>query len=164
MFCIISKILSKIRIKLNIILLKLKYKNKLKISDVYFRKNFNVIIENGKIEIERGCFFNNNCSLNSLGEIKIGQNCLFGENVKMYDHNHNYKNTKVNIKEQGFQVGRISIGDNCWIGSNVTILKDVKIGNNVVVGANCLIYKSIPSNSVVKNKVEVIINPIKYQL
>lgn len=157
MFCVFLKILSKIRRRSIIILLKIKYKNRLKISDIYFRRNFNVLIENGKIQIGKGCFFNNNCSLNALGEIKIGANCLFGENVKIYDHNHNYRDTKVNIKEQGFKIGRVSIGDNCWIGSNVTILNNVSIGDNVVIGANCLIYKSISSNCVVKHKEELVV-------
>lgn len=160
MFYVFFEVLSKIRKKLNVILLKLKYKNKLKMSDIYFRKNFNILIEHGKIEIGKGCFFNNNCSLNALGEINIGKNCLFGENVKIYDHNHNYRNTKVNINQQGFNIGRVSIGNNCWIGSNVTILNNVTIGDNVIIGANCLIYKSIPSNCIVKHKEELVMEKI----
>ncbi|NJK98761.1 MAG: hypothetical protein HC905_31020 [Bacteroidales bacterium] len=36
----------------------------------------------------------------------------------------------------------------------------VKIGSNVVIGAGCLIYKSIPSNSVVKNRQNQMIEPL----
>lgn len=82
---------------------------------------------------------------------------MFGENVKLYDHNHRFTDKQINFKDQGFKVGSIKIGDNCWIGSNVTILCNVSIGDNVVIGANCLIYKSIPSNTVVKNKNDLLI-------
>lgn len=87
----------------------------------------------------------------------IDDHCLFGENVKMYDHNHVYADRETPISKQGMRVGEIRIGRNCWIGSNTVILANVEIGDNVVIGANCLIYKSIPSNSVVKNKTELII-------
>lgn len=108
--------------------------------------------KNGQLSIGNNVFFNNNCSLNCIGNIVIGNNCQFGEGVKMYDHNHVYLNREKLIAEQGYTIGKISIGDNCWIGSNVVILKDVEIGNNVVVGAGCVIYKSIPSGSVVINQ------------
>lgn len=56
----------------------------------------------------------------------------------------------VPISQHGFSVADVIIGDNCWIGSDVIILKGVTIGDNVVIGAKCLIYKDIPSNSIVK--------------
>jgi len=118
-----------------------------------FRKRFNVLIDkSGKLIIGDYCFFNNDCSINCLGNIKIGDSCLFGENIKMYDHNHIFNDINKNIKDQGYEIGSIKIGDNCWIGSNVTILSNVIIGDNVVIGANCLIYKSIPSNSIIRSQ------------
>ena len=102
--------------------------------------------------VEIGCaFFNRGCSLNAHKRIKIGDNCLFGENVKIYDHNHIYKRKGIPISQQGFTVADVVIGNNCWICSDVIILKGVTIGDNVVIGAKCLIYKDIPSNSVVKS-------------
>lgn len=121
------------------------------------RKFFNVYIENGaKISIGKDCFFNNGCSLTALEEIRIGDGVLFGENVKIYDHNHIYKDSNAPIKNQGYTTAPIKIGNHCWIGSNVTILKGISIGNNVVVGANCLIYQDIPDNSVVMSREKLI--------
>lgn len=158
-----------IRIKVKIVCIlkkmffKLIYGKKISFSKkFYFRKNFNVTIDNdGNLKIGNDCFFNNGCSINCLGNIVIGENCIFGESVKLYDHNHKFSNKDINIKDQGYKVGKISIGNNCWIGSNVIILKDVTIGDNVVIGANSLIYKSIPSNSVVKSRTELIIEELK---
>lgn len=79
----------------------------------------------------------------------IGNGNIFGENVKLYDHNHRYQNKSLSLKEQGFVTNPIIIGNNCWFGSNVTILQGVHIGNNCVIGANCLIYNDIEDNSIV---------------
>lgn len=105
-------------------------------------------------------FFNNGCSINCFEEIIIGNDCLFGEGVKFYDHNHNYKNKSKIISGQGYSTGSIKIGKNCWFGSNVIILKNVTVGDNVVIGANCVIHKSIPSGMIVTNKQNISINSI----
>ena len=114
-----------------------------------WRKDFMVQCVTGRIKIGKGCFFNNGCSLNCKDTITIGDHCLFGENVKLYDHNHVYQDITQPIAVQGFTTAPIRIGNNCWIGSNVTILKGVEIGGNTIIGANCLIYKSIPEGSIV---------------
>jgi acetyltransferase-like isoleucine patch superfamily enzyme len=121
-------------------------------SGVIFKEFCSVLIFPGaSLSVGKNVFFNNYCSINCLQEIKVGDNTLFGEGVKLYDHNHEYeRNTNLKIHPDKFTLGAISIGENCWIGSNVTILKAVTIGSNVIIGANCLIYKSIPSNSIVK--------------
>ena len=122
------------------------------------RDNFKITMGHaGQLSIGHHCFFNNNCSVNCLGKIEIGNNCQFGENVLFYDHNHQYANKTKLIAEQGYAIGSIKIGNNCWVGSNVIILKSVEIGDNVVIGAGCVIYKSIESNSVVFNQQNLVI-------
>lgn len=117
-----------------------------------FRKYFNVYLDKGAtISIGKNCFFNNGCSLNALESIKIGDGCLFGENVKIYDHNHRFSKVETPIKEQGFTTGAVTIGKQCWFGSNVIILKGVHIGNNCVVGAGAVIDCDIPDGTLVKS-------------
>ena len=65
------------------------------------------------------------------------------------------------IAAQGFKNKSVKIGDYCWIGTGVTILSGVTIGDNVIIGANCLIYHDIPSNTVVKNKQDLLIEKRK---
>lgn len=119
-----------------------------------------LVYPNAILIIHEGVYFNNYCSINCLGYIEIGKDTLFGEGVKLYDHNHkyHYQEEKLEIEKANFAIGKIVIGKNCWIGSNVTILKDVEIGDNVIIGANCLIHKSIASNSVVKHSEQLIIS------
>ena len=154
---ILEKIWKKLR-QFNILLMiKLRYLKQFKYGSLRIMSGFRVVIGKGaKCSIEKA-FFNNYCSINCLESIKIGKDCLFGENVKIYDHNHIFSNIDVPISSQGFSTAPIVIGNNVWIGSNCTILKGVTIGDNVVIGANCLIHHDIPSNSIVKNNSNLIV-------
>lgn len=137
---------------------KLLYMNNFVFSfDLSFRNGFHLVIEkSGRITIGKNVFFNNYCTIASLSSISIDDGTIFGENVKIYDHNHCYKDTDKLIKDQGYTTAPISIGKHCWIGSNVVILKGVTIGDNCVIGAGCVIHKDIPSGSVVVNKQELL--------
>ena len=129
-----------------------------------FRGNFKLYIEStGCIEFGDNCFVNNYFSATSIKEIKIGNDCIFGEGVKIYDHNHKYseKDAGIPIHSQGFTGKEVSIGNNCWIASNVTILAGVHIGDNCVIGANCLIYKDVPTGSVIKHNEELLGDTMK---
>lgn len=135
------------------IVLKMIYGKHIKIGKkTTWRKGFSVLIDkNSEIIIGDGCFFNNYCSIASMNRVTIGNDCLFGENVKIYDHNHRFADNTKRLKEQGFSIGSICIGDNCWIGSNVTILKGAVIGNNCVIGAGCVVNGLIEDGSILKN-------------
>ena len=117
-----------------------------------FRTGFHLVVESsGGVRIGDRCFFNNYCTLASRSGIDIGDGTIFGENVKVYDHNHCYKDIQRPIKEQGYTSAPIKIGKHCWIASNVIILKGVTIGDNCVIGAGCVVYKDVPEGSVVIN-------------
>ena len=77
---------------------------------------------------------------------------MFGENVKIYDHNHRFNNPDLPIKEQGFSVGKVIVGKHCWIGSNVALLKGTEIGDNCVIGACVIVNGKVPAGTIVKVK------------
>ncbi len=121
--------------------------------NLQFRKSFTLLLDgDGLVKIGDDVFFNNMCTVCALNEIRIGDGTIFGENVKIYDHNHKHSDPSIMIKQQGYSTAPIYIGKHCWIGSNVTILKGVTIGDNSVIGAGCVIFKDIPANSIVINK------------
>lgn len=121
-----------------------------------------LVYPNAKLTIGKRVFFNNYCSINCLEKIEIGNDTIFGEGVKLYDHNHliNKKTKSIDVAKEQFNTAPIKIGNGCWIASNVVILKGVTIGDNVVIGANCVIHKSIPSNTIVKNNQNLIIETL----
>lgn len=103
----------------------------------------------------KSCFFNNFCSINAMLSVTIGDDCIFGENVKIYDHNHCYQDRSKSISKQGFSTAAIQIGRNCWIGSQVTILKGVTIGDNSIIGAGVVVYQDVPENSIILSNGEI---------
>ena len=126
-----------------------------------FRRSFSAYIEgDGRIQIGSNCFFNHYCSINALERIEIGDGCILGENVRIYDHNHRFSDGSKAIKEQGFSIAPVTIGNHCWFGSNVVVLKGCTIGNNCVIGAGCIISESIPDNTIVSMNRDIKMVPI----
>ncbi len=103
---------------------------------------------NGNIEIGDRTYMNLYCMISCHGNVHIGNNCMFGPGVKIFDNNHRFS------REEGvsskLNTGSIEIGDNCWIASDVVILKGAKIGNNCVIGAGCVIDRNIPDCTIVR--------------
>ena len=99
-------------------------------------------------------------TISCLGEIEIGENCILGEGMKIFDHNHQYTKEPFSVSKIDFNVGKVKMGNNVWTGANVVILKDVTIGDNVILGAGCVAHKDVPANSIVINKQEQILKAI----
>jgi teichuronic acid biosynthesis glycosyltransferase TuaG len=110
--------------------------------------HFNIL---GKVVVGSNVLFNNYCTLNCFDSIEIGDNSWFGESVKFYDHNHQYKDKNIPFTSQGYTTGKIKIGSNVWVGSNTVILQNVSIGDNCVIGANNIIYRSVPADTIMKS-------------
>lgn len=134
-FWAMEKVLSGLGMFLKKVYYKLKYGNRLKIGKgVHFRKGFLInISKNGKVEIGDGTFFNNYCAIHCHNKIRIGKDNLFGENVRIYDHNHVFNDKKVDIKTT-YKDGEVTIGNRNWLGSNVLVLSRAHLGNNNVIG------------------------------
>lgn len=118
---------------------------------VKFRRRCAIFADGGIVEIGRGVFFNNDCSINSNQLVVIGANTLLGEGVKIYDHNHRVIEGVVSHSE--FDSAPVHIGSDCWIGSNVVILPGVIICDRAIIGADSVITKSItePGTYVTEN-------------
>ena len=127
-------------------------------TDVTFRSFVSLeVSNNAKLTLGNRVFFNDHCTIRCGKEIEIGKDTMFGDGVRIFDHNHKYSN--YHIEKIQFKADKITIGKNCWIGTNVVILKGVTIGDNVIIGANALIYKDIPANSVVTAQEDLKITP-----
>lgn len=128
------------------------------------RKDFNLMVAKGaKVSIGGGCFFNSHCTIDAESGIAIGENCLFAENVKIYDNNHRFTQAGVPIKAQGAKSEPITIGNNCWLASNVVVLKGTNIGDNCVIGAGCVVSGNIPAGSIVRSARDQYIDPISFR-
>lgn len=112
------------------------------------RKNFNVrIYDEGKIILGDNCFFNDNCSLNCRKKIVVGNNFKSGQNLLIFDNDHDYKGDI-----DSYVCDEVVIGNNVWIGANCIILKGVHIGNNVVIAAGTIVKENVEDNCIYFNE------------
>ena len=114
---------------------------------VRLEKNASILAYGGKITVGNRLFMNRNSTIVSQGNVMIGDHCIIGPNVCIYDHDHSFG--KEGYLDGVYKIGEVVIGDHCWIGAGTIILKGTHIGSNSVIGAGCIVDCDIPSNSVV---------------
>ncbi len=161
-----NRVLNKVYEFILIVYYKIIYKKSFIVGKkLRFRKGFLVRISKNKkatLRIGNNCFFNSDCHINVHNNIIIEDNCIFGENVKVYDHNHKFNNLNIPIYKQGFSEGTVIIREGCWIASNVVILKGSDIGQHCVIGAGSIISGKIPKNSIIKTVQSLSIEKIEH--
>lgn len=135
-------------------------KGKLSLShSVFTRKNVSFRVEGGEMSIGTS-FFNQGCIVACMDNIQIGNNCLFGPNVVIVDHDHEYRYSDER-RGNHYRNATVNIGNNVWIGANVTILRGTQIGDGAVIGAGCVIRGKIKNNTLVVNKQDIQVTSIQ---
>lgn len=128
-----------------------------KIVEIIVRISLNIPVYHGD---KKRVFVGENVSLmNTLlntasGDIRIGNNTIFGHNCMVLTGKHRFLNGKreklitgqAETPVDGFD---IYIGDGCWIASGAIVVGGVTIGNNVIVMAGAVVTKDVPSGHVV---------------
>ena len=108
----------------------------------------------GELKIGNNVFFNNNVSITALEKIYIGNSVTIANNVVIVDHDHS--------QDKGqFTSNPVIIEDGVWIGANAVVLKDVHIGAKAIVAAGAVVTKDVPGGVVVAGVPAQIIKKIK---
>ncbi|WP_202849464.1 acyltransferase [Clostridium thermosuccinogenes] len=116
---------------------------------VFIRKNVTIRVDfDSELVLGEKVFINDNCNINCVRRISIGSYTKIGQNVCIYDHDHNYRKETTDR----LLTGEVVIGSNVWIGSNVVILRNTHIGDNAVIAAGSIVKGDVPPNSVFLNK------------
>lgn len=99
--------------------------------------------------------------VSSKSKIEIGKRCLFGGNVRLFDHDFHAVESKYRGTSEDCRHTRskeILIGDDCFIGANAMILKGTRIGDRSIVAAGSVVFGlDIPPDSLVRG------NPAKVE-
>ncbi|SDK08444.1 Acetyltransferase (isoleucine patch superfamily) [Ferrimonas sediminum] len=119
------------------------------------RTDLSIRVTGGQLNIGSNVFFNQGVSINCRDSIFIGSHCLFGENVKIYDHNHNFSKNEF-VSTQGFSTEATKIGRNVWIGTGAILLKGASIGDNSVISAGCVVSSVVPEDHLLKRNGECV--------
>ena len=107
------------------------------------------VLDKGLLTIGSHCFFNINSSITCAEKITIGDNCKFGNNLVIVDHDHNYRaEGSYSVENPEFVSSPIVIGNNVWVGAGVHINQGVTIGDNTIIGSGSVVTKDIPANVV----------------
>ena len=119
----------------------------LSIGSIKVLHNVHISCSSGELTIGNGVSFNRNCIIVCHKKIQIGDNCQFGPNVCVYDHDHSFSDKGVSRDQ--FKCSDIVIENGCWIGAGCIILRGTHIGENTVIEAGIVVKGNIPPNSVV---------------
>lgn len=86
-------------------------------------------------------FFNFNCIVLDVCQVKVGDFTLFGPAVQIYTATHPMNAELRRTQEFGKPV---EIGADVWVGGGAIICPGVKIGSKTVIGAGSVVTKDIP--------------------
>jgi maltose O-acetyltransferase len=90
-------------------------------------------------------YFNFNCVVLDVCEVKIGDFTFFGPAVQIYTGTHPMDAELRRTQEFGKPV---SIGSDVWVGGGAIILPGVTIGSKTVIGAGSVVTKDVPDGVV----------------
>ena len=105
----------------------------------------------GQLTIGAKTYMNRYCMISAHNDVTIGEGCMFGPGVKIFDNDHLY--TPENGVSTKLKTAPVRVGNHCWIASDVIILRGTTIGDNCVIGAGCVIKGEIAPGTVVKGKI-----------
>ncbi len=89
------------------------------------------------------CFFNFNCVILDVCEVRIGDYCQFGPAVQIYTATHPLDAKLRRSQEFGKP---ITIGSDVWVGGGAILCPGVTVGDNSVIGAGSVVTRAIPAN------------------
>ena len=97
------------------------------------------------IHLGERVYFNFNCVILDVCDVKIGAFTFFGPAVQVYTATHPMNAQLRRTQEFGRP---ISIGSDVWVGGGAIICPGVTIGSKSVIGAGSVVTKDIPDGVV----------------
>ena len=109
------------------------------------------------IRLGRRVFFNFNCVILDVCEVRIGDFTLVGPAVQIYTATH-----PVDAElRRSVELGKpITIGSDVWIGGAAVICPGVTIGSRSIVGAGSVVTRDIPEGVIAAGNPCRVIRPV----
>lgn len=111
----------------------------------------------GNIYLGEKVYFNFDCVILDVCEVRIGNNVFIAPGVHIYTATHPLDAELRRVQEFGKPV---TIGSDVWIGGKAIICPGVMIGNRTVIGAGSVVTKDVPAGVVVAGNPAKVIRSI----
>ncbi len=99
------------------------------------------------IRLGHKVYFNFNCVVLDVCEVRIGSNVLFGPAVQIYTATHPLD---VATRRQWLESGQpVTIGSDVWVGGGAILLPGVTVGEGAVIGAGAVVTRDVPPGTLV---------------
>lgn len=108
-----------------------------------------VINNESSIIFEGNISIGQNFHITSAGNLIIGKNTTFAENIMVTNIDHDYEEIGKHILEQKHIVKETKIGENCFIGYGAVIQAGTILGKQCIVGANAVVRGHFPDYCVI---------------
>jgi acetyltransferase-like isoleucine patch superfamily enzyme len=91
-----------------------------------------------------------NCEIVCRKQIVIGDYCLLGGGVRVYDSDFHSVDCGMRRSrpDPGIRSEVVELGSDVFVGAHATILKGVLIGKRSVIGAGAVVAKSVPADEI----------------
>ena len=99
----------------------------------------------GNIFLGERVYFNFNCVVLDVCDVRVGDYTLFGPAVQIYTGTHPLQAALRRQMEFGKPV---TIGSDVWVGGGAIICPGVSIGDKSVIGAGSVVTRDIPAGVV----------------
>jgi maltose O-acetyltransferase len=93
------------------------------------------------IHLGQRVFFNFNCIVLDVCEVRVGDFTLFGPAVQIYTATHPLNAALRRTQEFG---KAISVGSDVWVGGGAILCPGISIGDHSVIGAGSVVTRNIP--------------------
>ncbi|MDN2675097.1 acyltransferase [Janthinobacterium sp. SUN026] len=101
----------------------------------------------GSLSVGKNTAINEYCNIRASGcDIRIGNDCLFGQFVTVIGNNHGIDASSL-IRDQPWDMKKcgVSIGNDVWLGAHSIILPGVDIANGAVIAAGAVVNRNVPA-------------------
>jgi maltose O-acetyltransferase len=103
-------------------------------------------------------FFNFNCVVLDVCEVRIGDYTLFGPGAQILTPLHPFDAALRRERELGKPV---EIGADVWVGAGALILAGVRVGSRAVIGAGSVVTRDVPAGVFAAGNPCRVIRPIQ---
>ncbi|KLE04693.1 lipopolysaccharide biosynthesis protein [Aliarcobacter butzleri L353] len=108
-----------------------------------------VVDENSSIVFEDNISIGQNFHITSGGNLVIGKNTTFTENIMVTNIDHDYQEIDKHILKQKYIIKETKIGENCFIGYGAVIQAGTILGKQCIIGANAVVRGHFPDYCVI---------------